>query len=373
MPLARTPLIELPPALRLGDAHIAVSPSAAGAFSVEATLPGASANGQSGAPRRWIMGVDGGGTKTLAAMLDVQERCVHLGHGGPSNPDSAGVPAAGEALIEAAAGAASAAGIELDVVGAAVLALAGTDTESVDRHVHETAPASWIVVNDVVGAWAAATGAAPGLAVISGTGSNVFGVGPDGRSWRAGGWGHVLGDEGSGYWIGMRSLSAALHDRDGSGPRTGLGDAALEFFGVGSVQELVGLVYGKPLGKSEIAAFGVRSAELAHSGDRIALGIYRAAASELGAQIRAVIEHAGLAGEFSVGLIGSAFKAGGVFVDPLEWAIHDLAPRAQVSVVEAAPVAGALMLATHAAGLREHFDVRSLGAMVEEALGTGVG
>ena len=64
-------------------------------------------------------------------------------------------------------------------------------------------PSTWIVVNDVVAAWAAATGAGPGVAAISGTGSNVFGVGPDSRTWRAGGWGHLLGDEGSGYWLGV--------------------------------------------------------------------------------------------------------------------------------------------------------------------------
>jgi N-acetylglucosamine kinase-like BadF-type ATPase len=314
------------------------------------------------------MGIDGGGTKTLAAILDVQEGCVHLGHGGPSNPDSAGVQAAGSALLRTADSAARAAGIELAQLDVAVLAIAGTDTESLDRHVHATAPESWIVVNDVVGAWATATGAAPGLAVISGTGSNVFGVGADGHAWRAGGWGHVLGDEGSGYWIGVRSLAAVLHDRDASGPHTALGDAALEFFEVGGVQELIALVYGKPLHKSEIAAFGAEAARLARTGDEIACGIYRAAAGELAAQVRAVIEHAGLQGEFPVGLIGSAFKAGVVFVEPLTQSIRSLAPHARVSVIETAPVAGALMLAARAVGQRERFDAHSLGALVEAEL-----
>ncbi len=344
MPVLRTPLIELPPALR---------PDGGGAAKGSA---------------RWLMGIDGGGTKTLAAILDVQEGRVHFGHGGPSNPDSAGVRAAGAALLRTAQNAAQAAGIELAQLDAAVLAIAGTDTESLDRHVHASAPQSWIVVNDVVGAWATATGAAPGLAVISGTGSNVFGVGADGHAWRAGGWGHVLGDEGSGYWIGVRSLSAVLHDHDGSGAHTALSDAALEHFEVAGVQGLIALVYGKPLEKSEIAAFGVQTARLAHAGDEIARGIYRAAAGELVAQVRAVIEHAGLQGEFPVGLIGSAFKAGAVFVDPLTQAIQSLAPHARVSAIETAPVAGALMLAAQARGLGGSFDAGSLGALVEAEL-----
>lgn len=345
VPIARIPLIDLPAALRLQDD-----------------------SGHTDGAARWLMGIDGGGTKTLAAVLDVEEGQVHLGHGGPSNPDSAGVESAGQALLDSAVRATETAGIEIDKLDAAVLATAGTDTEAVDRHVHLTAPESWVVVNDVVGAWATATGAAPGLAVISGTGSNVFGVGRDGRAWRAGGWGHVLGDEGSGYWIGVRSLSAVLHDRDASGSRTALSDAALSYYEVSGVQELIGLVYGKPLDKSEIAAFGAQTARLARAGDETACGIYRAAARELAAQAAAVVEHTRLADEFPVGLIGSAFKAGAVFVDPLERAIAALAPQAQISVVEAAPVAGALMLALQAAGLRERFDIGSLGALVDAAL-----
>ena len=85
----------------------------------------------------------------------------------------------------------------------AVLAVAGTDTDAIARTCARRAREDWIVVNDVVGAWATATGgAARASAAISGTGSNVFGVGPDGRAWRAGGWGHLLGDEGTGYWLG---------------------------------------------------------------------------------------------------------------------------------------------------------------------------
>lgn len=346
VPIARTPLIELPTALRLG------SP----------------AQSQAGGHARWLMGIDGGGTKTLGAILDVREGCIHLAHDGPSNPDSAGVRSAGEALLATAGNVARAAGIELDALDLAVLAIAGTDTESLDRHVHETAPESWLVVNDVVGAWATATGTDPGLAVISGTGSNVFGVGADGRCWRAGGWGHVLGDEGSGYWIGVRSLAAVLHDRDGSGPPTALSDAALELYEVGGVQELIALVYGKPLDKSEIAAFAAQTAKLAHAGDEVARAIYSQAAEQLATQIAAVVQRAGLEGEFPVGLIGSAFKAGAVFVEPLERRIAERAPGARIAVVEIAPVAGALMLATRASGLQERFDVRSLGAMAQSAL-----
>ena len=306
-----------------------------------------------GGQARYVMGVDGGATKTLAAVLDLRERHVHIGHGGSSNPDSAGAQAATDALLSATDEALGRTGVGREELGAAVLAIAGTDTEAVAAHVRARAPSSWIVVNDVVGAWASATGAGPGVAAISGTGSNVFGVGgADGltRSWRAGGWGHVLGDEGSGYWLALQSIRAALSDRERSGPATALGDAAAAFFQTDSVEALAQLVYWKPLTKGEIAAFAVETARVAHEGDAVALGLYERAAGELGRQIGAVIRETRLEGQFPVGLIGSAFKAGALFVEPLAAVVPEAAPEASVAVVEMAPVGGCLLLAAKAAG-----------------------
>jgi glucosamine kinase len=160
------PLVELPPALN---------------------APAPSANA------RYLLGIDGGATKTLAAVLDLEARTVSLGRAGPSNEDAVGPKAAVEALLHAAGEALEGAGIAEAQLGAVVAAVAGTDTASVAGHVRKVRP-EWIVVNDVVGAWATATGGGPGVGAIAGTGSNVFGVGHDGRSWRTGGWGHLLGD-----------------------------------------------------------------------------------------------------------------------------------------------------------------------------------
>lgn len=329
----RDPLVALPPALR--------GPSAGGSGQL----------GADGRPSaRFLMGVDGGATKTLAAVLDLQERCVYLGHGASSNPDAVGAHAATDSLMKATDEAIARAGIERDLLDAAILAVAGTDTDAVAAHVRALRPSSWVVVNDVVGAWAAATGAHPGVGVISGTGSNVFGVGADGRAWRAGGWGHVLGDEGSGYWLAVQSIKAAIGDRERSGPETALSAAATDFFEVPTVEALAALVYSKPLTKGEIAAFAIETARVAQAGDEVARELYGRTAAELGKQIAAVIAQTGLAGSFPVGLIGSAFKAGALFVEPLAATIRKLAPEASVAVVEMAPVGGCLLLAARLAG-----------------------
>ena len=87
-------------------------------------------------------------------------------------------------------------------------------------------------------------------------------------------------------------------------------------------------VYSKPLTKGEIAAFAIETARACRRGDEVARDLYERGAAELGVQIAAVIHQTGLdGGPFPVGLIGSAYKAGAVFVEPLARAIHEDAPR----------------------------------------------
>ena len=348
-------------------------------------LPAVLSSEQPRTDARYVMGVDGGATKTLAAVLDLSalegkgEKVLHLGHGGPSNEDAVGAQAAVEALLGAADEALERAGIEAIELGAAVLAIAGTDTEDIERNVRAARTDGWIVVNDVVAAWATATGVGPGVAAIAGTGSNVFGVNLDGgetRAWRAGGWGHLLGDEGSGHWLGVQSIKAGLRDREASGPPTSITETAPSFFGVASIEAVAALVYSKPLTKGEIAAFAIETARLAEQGDAVACGLYERGAHELSEQIAAVIRETGLgerdasgaAREFPVGLIGSAWKAGRVFLDPLTHAIHEYAPGARVELVDMAPVGGSLLLAARACGRSEVIASPELSRLLDDAL-----
>jgi N-acetylglucosamine kinase-like BadF-type ATPase len=166
----------------------------------------------------------------------------------------------------------------------------------------------------------------------------------------------------------VQSIRAALSDRECSGPETALSEAVVDFFGVDSVEALATLVYSKPLTKREIAAFAVETARVAHAGDAVACGLYVRAAAELGRQVAAVIEQTGLAGEFPVGLIGSAFKAGALFVEPLAAAIHRVAPRARVAVVEMAPVGGCLLLAIRVVGREQSVDPAELKLLLDTVL-----
>ena len=144
----RDPLVELPPELAPPGADLKSAGSA-----------------------RFVLGIDGGATKTLAALLDLRSGRCTWGKRGRATKTPSAPRAAVEALLEAADEAIERAGIASAELDAAVLALAGTDTDAVARHVHAARTERWIVVNDVVAAWATATGAGPGIGVISGTGS----------------------------------------------------------------------------------------------------------------------------------------------------------------------------------------------------------
>jgi len=318
------------------------------------TIPGSLLDGSRATGRRHIAGIDGGATKTLAAVLSLDTFEINFGNGGPSNVDAVGAQAAASAIRDAMREAFGEADVDDDDVGTAVVGIAGTPSDEIAHSVQtEFSPGAWYFVNDVIAAWAAGTWLEPGVAVISGTGSHVFGVNAAGESWRTGGWGHVLGDEGSGYWLGLSGMKAALHYRDASGPETALLDAAVAFYKLDAIEDLQALVYGQPLTKSEIAAFTEEVEKSAVAGDRVASNLFQTAASDLATQVRAPIEALGLTGAFKIAVVGGVFSDGELLRTPFEAAVREFAPDARFVVPEIPPVGGSLLLGLRAEGVAE--------------------
>jgi N-acetylglucosamine kinase-like BadF-type ATPase len=321
------------------------------------TIPGALLDGSRATGRRYVAGIDGGATKTIAAVLSLETFDLHFGHDGPSNVDAVGVSAAASAIRVALTEALEDAQVEASEIGSAVVGLAGTPSDELAALVRkEFALGECYFVNDVIAAWAFGTWLAPGVAVISGTGSHVFGVNAAGQSWRTGGWGHVLGDEGSGYWLGLHGMKAALRYRDGSGPETALLDAAVAFYELDAVEDLQALMYGKPLTKREIAAFTENVEKAAAAGDQVASALFETAANDLATQVRAPVERLGLEGRFTVALVGGVFAYGERLRDPFEAAVRAFAPQVEFAVSEVPPVGGALLLGLSAEGEAGTYD-----------------
>jgi N-acetylglucosamine kinase-like BadF-type ATPase len=194
-----------------------------------------------------VLGIDAGGTKTVCLLSDDEGRIVAHARGPGANLQSSGELELEKVLhrvMESALG-------ERDARPAAIcLGIAGVDREDdaniVRAIMRRISPGSRVlVVNDALVALVAGAGHRPGIVVMSGTGSIVYGRNAQGAAARAGGWGHVIGDEGSGYWIGRHAVMAVVRAADGRGPRTRLTDEVLAHFGVPDAAQLVHIVYDR--------------------------------------------------------------------------------------------------------------------------------
>lgn len=246
----------------------------------------------------FFIGVDGGGSKTVALVADGAGRIKGRGEGGTSNHHVAGWRGGFAAVTEAIAKARHAAGCA-DVVAAAVcMGMAGADTaEDHDR------TARWLsrqrlgrkslVVND--GALLlAATGHAEGVAVVSGTGSIAWGQDAAGNRARSGGWGHLIGDEGSGYALSIAALRHTVTAADGRAPWDGLCKAVLRFFDLKTAQGLLPFVYGPHIAKSDIAKLAPVVFRAAARGDAAANAMVDGAATSLATLAACVARDLGL-------------------------------------------------------------------------------
>lgn len=243
-----------------------------------------------------ILGVDGGGTKTVAwlAAKDQADELLGRGTAGPSNPRAVGFVAA-QATIDAAINAAfTAADLPRLTVAAACLALAGAG-----RPVEQERIATWAsdariaekvrVTTDAEPILAAASPENYGVALICGTGSLGWGRNTAGAVARAGGWGYLLGDEGGAYWLSISGLRAALRAHDGRDRKTALLPAFLQQLHLAEPRELVDWVYDPANTPARIASLARTVFELAAT-DAVAAEIIAAGAMSL-AQTIATVAH----------------------------------------------------------------------------------
>jgi N-acetylglucosamine kinase-like BadF-type ATPase len=167
-----------------------------------------------------LLGVDGGGTSTVALLSLSNGRVLGRGLAGPSNAKAIGPAAARDALDQAIAAAFTAAGLARRPAAMACFGLAGFDRPEDKQLLRRwTEESRWAIrlipVNDGDLVVAAGTPEGWGVGVISGTGSIAVGRAPDGRTARAGGWGHLFGDEGGAYAIVLAALRRVARRADG--------------------------------------------------------------------------------------------------------------------------------------------------------------
>ena len=274
-----------------------------------------------------VLGLDAGGTKTVCLLADDQGNVVAEARRGGAN-----LQASGELEVEKVLH-----GVMADAVGdrqivpsVICLGIAGVDRPgdfAIVRGIMKRIgyQARVLVVNDALVALEAGAPGQPGVVVISGTGSISYGRNGAGESARSGGWGYVLGDEGSGYWIGRAALRAVLREADRRGPGTALTGLLLRHFGVAHPQGLIQEVYNTNLRPAAIGALAECVQSAFSEGDAVAIGILRAATNELEASALSVARRLELIGQPFVFIL-----AGGIF-RAVPWVQQELERRLPVS------------------------------------------
>jgi N-acetylglucosamine kinase-like BadF-type ATPase len=237
---------------------------------------------------RLILGLDAGGTKTVALLAEAESGAViGRGVGGPGNIRAVGAERVTESLATAITAAFAAAGREAGAITATAIGAAGAarpdDRAAVEDCLRAVVAAEhYAVTNDAAIALRAAVPSGAAVLLIAGTGSIGYGRTADGREVRAGGWGYLLDDDGSAYAVGLAGLSAVLRAHDGRAPQTALRMTLLDAWELAAPEEIIGRVYRQPTPRDEIAALAPLVAGAARSGDAVAGSILAAAGDALG-------------------------------------------------------------------------------------------
>lgn len=295
----------------------------------------------------YFLGIDGGASKTSCVIGD-ERNLLGRGQGGSSNLIRVGEPSAAQSLKTAILEACSEAGISPLHLANTCVGAAGSDREEVRSAIHRTV-ASYVggdvhVVGDMVLALEAAFEDGVGIAVIAGSGSIAYGRNSNNQTARAGGWGHAVSDEGSGFWIGRRAVCEALRALDnGSDKGANLLSELMAALVVASLEQLILKVNSSPT--PDFAAL-VPAVIKASATDQISQRVLKQAGEELSELALIVLRMlfqgvAGVRVAMSGGVFANSQIVRDVFYNSLLSKQQGIMPQA--SVVE--PVMGALKLA----------------------------
>jgi glucosamine kinase len=299
---------------------------------------------------RYLLGIDGGGTRTTLALADEtgREMARRTGPAGIVDPRHPG--AAAEMLTALARDAVADAGLS-GPASALCAGLAGVgsreEREMVRSALRREGLADRIVVcPDGETALYGAFDGGPGILLIAGTGSTGFGRSEDGRVERCGGWGMMVGDEGSGFELGRAALVASLRGLDGRSPATPLLPAILEELGLASADEIP--AWAGRAHKSEIAALAVQVMRLADAGEATARELVRRSAFGLVEHVRALIARLGPWTAPTPVVLHGGLTRGESFLREVEIALDDLGLPVDRREAAADAVSGAVSLAREA-------------------------
>ena len=307
-----------------------------------------------------VLGVDGGQSHTEAVVADLEGHVLGRGRGGPSNHVEA--PGGRERLRKAVVDSVGAA-----LAGASLGPLAGT--RFVAAHFAMTGEADFKhdiiasvvetdrldVAHDTPAALAGATGGAPGIAIIAGTGSVAFGESADGHVARSAGFGYLFGDEGSGFGVARDALRAAMTAVDRGERMSPLMEQLAVRFDVRDLRDMPMRFYNHHVSRDEVAAAARDVLEAADAGDPLAAAVVRDGIAALVAMVVNVATKLAMTAP-DVRMVGGMFRHV-PYRMAFERAVRVAIPGAHAALPLLGPAEGAVMLALRGAGRPLDADV----------------
>ena len=319
----------------------------------------------------YVLGIDGGGTKTVCLLIDETGNILSRGQAGSSNYQTGGIDSAKNAIETAINQAIS---IFLDhksyhkiSIQGLGIGLAGVgreeDFNSIQNLVEqlktnsnlsvnwELTANSTIIKSDSIIALVGGLGHQVGIVAIAGTGSQIFGQNSQGKTKRVGGWGYLLGDEGSGYYIAISGLKAALKSHDGRLGSTQLISAFKHHLNLTNIESLIEVVYRRGWTVQQIASLAKIVDQVARDGDEIANEIINTAIEELVFATKIAIKSLFKPDEsVEIVTIGGVFQGMNNFRSKYIKSLKIVAPTANVILPRYEPAYGAGILALNSLG-----------------------
>ena len=290
-----------------------------------------------------VIGIDAGGTKTVGLLADETGKVLAKAISGSANLVMKGELAVEKVIFDVIES------LEApEPVAALCLGIAGVGQPGAEQLIHDVLrrlgqrqPVR--VVNDALVALVAGAPSGVGIVIVAGTGSIAYGVDPGGHTARSGGWGYLLGDEGSAFWLGHYAVRHAIRAADGRGVTTSLYDLICDKLEVSDPTELVEWFYDQELSRNRVADLASLVEAAADDGDEAAENLLDQAAKHLASAARAVADQLTFPDPYPIVLSGGAFKA----CPSLHLRLNDLldSPEMGVQLLEGEPAMGAVTLA----------------------------
>lgn len=287
------------------------------------------------------LGIDGGGSKTRALLVDANGNKLHYAESGPSNLNAYEEDLARTSLMEVVKQCTDASGAQPTATCFGIAGASSPEAKATLEAIIK--PLGLIkkeITTDAAIALEGAFSGGPGILLIAGTGSVCFGKSIEGKIHRTGGWGWLADDAGSAAWIGQRGLEIAVQQNDGRIQATSLRDAVFAELKITSNDELNSKLYQPPISRSKLGELAKCVLGLAENGDAEAQGIQQRALNELEKLIRATAKK--LNDQVSeLAFSGGLLMQNPSFREALETRLFDF----EIQEAQSTPLDGAVALA----------------------------